>query len=167
LIPNAANLVRALMAELPGAAVRAAANIVSFVFRVSLADGAAAPADASQPQLRTLDRGTDLLATTAGAAAMAATAPGVKSATTAFAPQLQGAPTFTDADAAFMDLDGAAMAYYESGSSSGGWDSTAVVDSLAAPAVPGEPFAGAACPGACQLLLCCGAQLHFASLTLK
>jgi hypothetical protein len=148
------------MAELPGAAVWAAANIVSFVFRVSLADtAAAAPPEASQPQLATLDHDTGMPAAAEGAATWAYTAPADKTGTGALAPQLQGSPALIDADAAVMDLDGAATAYHASGSysgsGSGGWDSAAAVDSFAAAAVPGEPFAGAACRGACQVLLWC------------
>ena len=161
LIPNAANLVRGLMAELPGAAVRAAASIVSFQVPVSLADAAAAISDASQPQFETADGRSQMLATGAGAAAAADTVQG-GGAAAASAPQ-RVAETSLVAVAAVAAPHGAAAAHESgrssssgsSGSGSSGLDSTACIVGASAAALC-EPSAGAACSGACQVLMRCG-----------
>jgi hypothetical protein len=148
------------MDELPGAAVRAAADIVSCVSPVSLTDAAAAPARPNQLQRDSAHGRSDVLVTAAaatGAAPTAADVQGSEAATPAAASarQLSNEASMAS-DAAAAGLCGAAAASGEGGGrgggSGGGRDSTAGADDLAA-AGSCEGPAGAACHGACQVLM--------------
>ena len=158
LTQNAARLVRALMDELPGAAVRAAADIVSCVSPVSLTDAAAAPARPNQLRRESAHGRSDVLVTAAaatGAAPTAADVQGSEAATPAAvsARQLSNEASMAS-DAAAAGSCGAAAASGGSrgGGSGGGRDSTAGAEGLAA-AGSCEGPAGAACHGACQVLM--------------
>lgn len=159
LTQNAARLVRALMEELPGAAVQAAADIVSCVSPVSLTDVAAAPANINQPQLESASGRSEVQITAGKAAAKGGpTAANVQrsrpaTALAASAPQPVDEASVA-ADAAAAAPCGAVAPTRESGSTCGGSgrDSTAGGDGLAT-ALPYAGSAGAAWHGECQVLM--------------